>query len=97
MTATTTAPTPTEPEATPVRFTVAEYVAFADIDPERELELLDGEIYDLAPEYAPHARLVHRTWAGSPRIYSGEVSPIAVRRFVRRSEPSTVRAAAGVS
>lgn len=42
------------------RFTVAEYRTLIDADPDAmaRTELVDGEIYDLSPEYAPHARLV---------------------------------------
>ena len=47
-------------DATRHRFSVDEYLVFADIDPDRETELLDGEVYDLSPEYAPHARLAHQ-------------------------------------
>ena len=47
-------------DATRHRFSVDEYLSFADIDPDRETELLDGEVYDLSPEYAPHARLAHQ-------------------------------------
>ncbi len=53
MTAVTTAA-----EALRPRFNFAEYEACSDIDPDRRLELLDGEIYDMAPENIRHSRLV---------------------------------------